>query len=334
MQTKLILLLSLSLTLGAGAAAAVPSECDNVLLTKNISRARQSNQVFSAWLSLIDVSNYGKIKQDASADVPVYFSGDYQSFDEKRRRYLNQQASTFTSSNARETLSSSLPEQAIPAWRACVASHSSGLFAYPVRGTRKSVDVVVGWRHPPGLANPGKLEVAVNGRTLDAAFPSNFEGEKTIAVPRDGEEIVGNVNATVGGASYTAAFHVPSYVAPKPPRLCGSGSRRIEAKNGDGAAAQLLIPPSDCDRQIRVGGVAGAVYETPGDPWVKVSMDTGDGTAPAQAQNGVAASGITYASVTRELFLRAGEERRITVKHENFRARAAETSAWAEVPTP
>ncbi|MBQ5939785.1 hypothetical protein [Massilia sp. AB1] len=158
--------------------------------------------------------------------------------------------------------------------------------------------------------------------------------KKTIAVPRDGEEIVGNVNATVGGASYTAAFHVPSYVAPKPPRLCGSGSRRIEAKNGDGAAAQLLIPPSDCDRQIRVGGVAGAVYETPGDPWVKVSMDTGDGTAPAQAQNGVAASGITYASVTRELFLRAGEERRITVKHENFRARAAETSAWAEVPTP
>lgn len=178
MQTKLILLLSLSLTLGAGAAAAVPSECDNVLLTKNISRARQSNQVFSAWLSLIDVSNYGKIKQDASADVPGYFSGDYQSFDEKRRRYLNQQASTFTSSNARETLSSSLPEQAIPAWRACVASHSSGLFAYPVRGTRKSVDVVVGWRHPPGLANPGKLEVAVNGRTLDAAFPSNFEGKK------------------------------------------------------------------------------------------------------------------------------------------------------------
>ncbi len=334
MNIMKVFILFIGTTFGTNAIAATPSQCDNVLLTKNISKIKESSDLFSAWLSLIDESNYSSVKQDASANAPGYFSGDYHDFKQKRTTYLNGQKSSFSSSRAKEVLSISLPDNAISAWRSCVSGNSSGLFAFSVRGTEQSVDIVVGWRHPPGLSNPDRIDVTVNGQRLNVSFPANFEGEKTITIPRPSGEINGNVNATIAGAGYTTTFHVPAYAVPIPPLLCGTNSRRIYASNSNGATAQLKIPPSECDRTIIIGGVAGATLKEYGDPWVRVYLDQGDGSAPAQAQEYVAEKGTTFAKVNREIFLRKGEERQITVKHENFRALANETTAWADVPTP
>lgn len=318
---------------GAGNAVASVTNCDNVLLAKNVSSIKENRQTFSAWLSMINQNNYSENKSRYALDVPGYFNGDYADFSRHRERFQREEGSAFQSGQARSVLSSALPDDAIAAWRSCVVAHVNGVYAYPIRADRDNAKVVIGWRRSPGGAPVEALTIIVNGRELKHDIPAGFEGEQTIAIVRTGQALNGAVNVRAGSGAYTADFHVPVYESPLPPLACGAGSKRIEARNGNGALAQITVPPSRCDRYVRATAIAGAVYETPGDPWVKVRLVSG-GMPPAEDYRGVTVEGVTTARVSREVFVPAGQEVVFTASHENFHARAVETTVWAEVPTP
>lgn len=197
------------------AVPAYAQDCDAILVNQ-ISWENTSESQFRSWLQMIDERSYSVSQQKAGGSAyGGMFSGNYESFKDKRSSYLRNESRIEDIRLAREAFKSSLMPEQVSAWLTC----TSGKLEFAV--TYENVDtngatIVLNW--PGGsMAGPMRdLSSSFDGVQVapDIASLGSFDGRRSFIVKRSAPNsaIRGTVSgkAGVGPTSLTANVYVPS----------------------------------------------------------------------------------------------------------------------------
>lgn len=225
-------------------------DCNNVLMQKTVHLLGTQARSKLAWMKLVNSDNYEMAKNQAAADVPGYFSGDYDSFKEKRDKLLTKEAYSLDEFEASQELRIGLPKGSVSAWRDCVIANSSGLFSWVEDIDKDAATVGLAWQPAPGLTTLDKVDPDLIGAKKDSKIFSlkNLpKGEKYFIVQRDKKNgvIRGAISGIAGvDGNYSTKIYIPPIVEVKPPPV---RSLTIGACTGKGGVNGVRFwgPPSE-----------------------------------------------------------------------------------------
>lgn len=282
------------------------SSCDSVLVNRtNYSASSSSARL--AWLKLVTEDNYEKAKMAGGASVADMFSGDFNSFSEKRRSYFQQESYEYTIDQARSDLQIGVPNEALEAWVECLKHQTNNLYCVVRDVTRTTVRLEIGFTGVGVNLTQCRVDginVAVAADNFTGAGP--FEGDAIVILYRDeSKPITGYVMGMFGNGTLTVPFFVaPSIAAPH-------AIEKWEHNAGQANECRLRIEPKGYDRTIAIR-TKYAVLSNFGGMWFELNFFV-DGESIYYRKSDFEASvgqGQIVASFTRKL--PAGKEMKLT----------------------
>lgn len=192
-------------------------DCDAVLV-KNTTSLTENSQVRLAWLKSINQSSYESAKQDAGASFLDMFSGDYNSFNDKRNQLLSQESFSLSQMESRQLLLYKVPDTAIAAWRACITEkmNEGSLASWVERMDADGGTLMIRWKLSPAAPTLRNVKISLvggtdlNGKTI--LFLDSIQGEKIVLIkrPPTNKEVRGTVEGKAGaGGDFASSFFFP-----------------------------------------------------------------------------------------------------------------------------
>lgn len=222
----------------------VPSECTQVLLQRNVSLLNTNDYRSAIYLNSIDRNSFNQIKKEFGINVPDAFSGDWDSFEERRNTISERTQFSETTERSLSALTIvSLPD-ATDAWLECVRIKSeSGAFFGTISGNFKGTNfsLTVTWK-PPYIQAQQPIKVtrsSVPGIKRGERIP---DGTTTIDISRQStdEELRYSVTGKIGGITRSFIVFIPAYVAvPNLKPIPSNLTLTVDGKDNSSANAWL-----------------------------------------------------------------------------------------------
>jgi hypothetical protein len=172
--------------------AGIPDGCDAVLIRNTDVVSLNESQKMEI-LTMISEKSYSEVQRQAGLDfsipgVPVSFSGDYSSFDQQRKSYLNHHRFSTERNVALDTVRTFVRPDQVSAWLQCKEWQARNNFGFRCWHIRQDIEDAAGlvtvafsWNPPPDGQQHGVVDSQlVNGTSLEPnvpngqAFPVNF----------------------------------------------------------------------------------------------------------------------------------------------------------------
>jgi len=222
-KTFSILLYFSAICLLIAAAATVnfaqQRDCNQVLLERNLTLSNSYDYKTVVYLHSIDQEQFNQIKQKGTANVPGYFAGTWDNFQEERRKLKELTSYNATTEQSRSTLQSIGLAGATEAWLACMNSGASafyGTFAEPLEG--EEFFVKVKWKPAEGTGEkPIRIVRSdLKGLSTGTMLPM---GETSFKVRRrtPKSDILLSVTGKSGTRNLTFVVYIPLPVKLPPP---------------------------------------------------------------------------------------------------------------------
>lgn len=134
------------------------ADCQGALAKDYYSYA-EDKQLLVDWLRTIDEQTYESAKKDNSFSLLGVFTGglfslgdDYHQFDEKRRKYFEQEHYNRSESDARRILSITTSDRAYSAYEACLRTigNGAGVLVWASKQSMDRIDLIVRYVNPAG----------------------------------------------------------------------------------------------------------------------------------------------------------------------------------------
>lgn len=186
--------------------------CRDILLAKTIEVTKNTTISKLAWMRLIDQSNYSEHKESASAFVPGYFNGSYDSFSQKRQTLFLQENYDQSIFEAEQELRIFLRSDAIEGWKTCMSSKNDPFKTWIEVIDEKSGIVAIMWTPPPGLQGALDVTFFINGAKENIEITELNVGTTRLLLTRKSNNSVikGVINGVINNAgSYSTNIYLP-----------------------------------------------------------------------------------------------------------------------------
>lgn len=209
------------ITLATVAISAQANTCSEVLISQTESRSFNSEMELS-WLTMIDSSNYATAKLSGGGKYLDMFSGNFSSFFEKRKKYLDQKSFKLKRNEAEEVFKSHLTDQQISAWLECKRSNREiALYAKDI--DKFGATLVIEWPSQGDIGPLTETKVNIDNAQAVTELPAGeFSGTSRTLLTRVKPEapIRGTVSGKAGvvKSNYSADIYIPAY-APEVDRI-------------------------------------------------------------------------------------------------------------------
>jgi hypothetical protein len=198
-------------------AAAGSDSCDSVLLQQTALVSDKQSLLLS-YLNLVNNENYESAKRSASAFVPGYFDGSYESLKAKRSKLYAEQRYALSTESSRDEFKSYLNPEQISGWVDCKKQSSvEQLIVYYKDVDAAGATLAVLWNGgAAGALRKLRLRLLPSTTSVDEleSLPSLVGTYQVpIARPSTGAPLRGTVSGVAGAAnmSFSESFYLPPF---------------------------------------------------------------------------------------------------------------------------
>jgi hypothetical protein len=198
------------------------TDCTQVLLQRNVSLLNSYDYSTVVYLHSIDEEQFNKIKQNATANVPGYFAGTWDNFQEERKKVAELTKYTATVEQSRSALTNIGLPGATEAWLGCVKENSGasafyGSFTGDLKGNNFVVHV--NWKAATG---GGEKPIKILSSNIPKLRRNTLLsiGESNYVVKRKNpkDDLLLTATGKSGTLNHSLVIYIPVYVEVKLPK--------------------------------------------------------------------------------------------------------------------
>lgn len=237
------------------------SDCDAVLVQRNVTNVEENSYYRMAWMQLIDRENYEEVKRDADASIADWFSGSYEDFAKKRASFKSESRFELTTDTSRSLMQSLLDSGAVSAWESCMTSR--GFYHRVGRITPTEVQLVLYFDPPAGINTIKSLSTDLPAFVKSASLRNTKKmgrGKKTFVLRRSKNlDFMAAITGLAGtDGEYGTTFFIPAAFKLGPDQPLGKAPV-VRASGAGECDASLTYATGNARREIRLEGTATAL---------------------------------------------------------------------------
>lgn len=199
----------------AKAQTGVSSECTYVLLEKNFSLVEEHNISTLIYLNSIDEEQFNLIKEGVGANVPGYFSGDWNRFQKERQRLRQSIRLDTRVEQSRSALTSVSLPGAVEAWLECIRTkNAASVFVSNTVGSPDGTKFILNVTWKPDASRAGEPIKIVRSTVPGLKRGENISFGETgyeFTRPKADKDILLTVTGKSGRLNHTFSLYVPAY---------------------------------------------------------------------------------------------------------------------------
>ncbi|MEM1173869.1 MAG: hypothetical protein AAGI27_03565 [Pseudomonadota bacterium] len=268
------------------------SDCDSVLVQRNVTSVQDEAHLQLAWLQMINRDNYEEAKASGSALVPGLFDSGYDSFAQKRSSLRKRSSFDLTTRNSRSILQSLMDENAVKKWAECMKDR--GLYTRVGMITPTDIQLEIFWDPADGLGDLRDISIdlppGVTAKDL-GKLRTLSRGKHSYVLRRSkNTQFLASIRGVAGlGGGYSDSIYVPWAYELGDKETMGDSPQDI-ASGAGGCGADTYVVTGNAEKEVFLRANTTAVAGRGGGT-IAVNITVDSDTVPSCAESGNTQSG-------------------------------------------